>query len=375
MATQDEIQYGPYGALRRRSSLAPKTQSTGINIRSQLTPYAQAYIGEQAARQIPVAPPAPSAPSAGYETLRDVGEGNTSDTPTSGQFGPMSEAERSLAGTITGGPVGWGMAAMGMDRPTGIAGRLGTGIANQGVKTGLSLAGVPTFGPSVVSLMGKLALGYDALRSRLGVNPAIGYVGPTQADLQSVTDKFGAYAGRTAAAQAAARENDPGYDIGSRIGGPAGYAETPAAPSVGNPDLNPTGVSVPAGQFGPMGGNEPGSTLGQGVDMGENAETGGYAGLGMGGPGGYGDSGNGSQGGTTDGSRGGSDVGSDAAGTGGGWGKGGFKNFTRPTRIKVGERGTEFGVFVPKTMEKKGIQPRELMVLRGLLQALKKLGA
>jgi len=55
------------------------------------------------------------------------------------------------------------------------------------------------------------------------------------------------------------------------------------------------------------------------------------------------------------------------------WGKGGVGTFGRRTRITVGER-PEKGIFIPKAMEAKGIQPRELIVLRGLLQALKRLG-
>jgi len=211
-----------------------------------------------------------------------------------------------------------------------------------------------------------LALGWDKLAKYMSWNP--GYrsiIDLSPVEAQSLADKYG-YGQPTGMPGVKA----PGGVVGGVSVGPSGVGTTgPSAtpgPKVENPDMpsfedtNPWGGVPSAESFG--------GGWGMSQDPGVNTSS-----MGLGEAVGIvgGDS-------PSDSTGGKSDTGGVGEGMGGHsgsdtWAKGGVGTFGRRTRITVGER-PEKGIFIPKAMEAKGIQPRELIVLRGLLQALKRLG-
>jgi hypothetical protein len=384
MAALDTIQYGPYADLRRKSALSPKTQGPGINSTPAINPNLVSYLAATAAQ--PTAQPTtqPTAYGQGaYSALTQDPSGSGTTSPDmGGQFGDMTKDERASLSTITGGPAGWAQSALGIDNPDGfLGGLMASGVrsaVNKGVSMGMETMGVPSpFG--ALGVMGSIVQGIESLKDKLGLNAVRGFSSPTEADMQSVTDTHGAYAGaaaRAAAAQAASNWNNAiTTEWGTPLAGhefagptePGGWVNgSPPSPSVGyqdNPnDPNPGGVSGPAGGWGNA---NPGS-IGPGQAPGDARAAG--------------ETGSGAEGGgQNDGSRGGTDQSSDASGRGGGWARGGVSKVRRTSKATYGEEGPEDAIFIPQKgskydMTKPGLQGNEVQVLQGLLRALAQLG-
>jgi hypothetical protein len=257
------------------------------------------------------------------------GTDSTGDGP--GMSGSMTDAERATLSAIAGGPVGWGSLTGAYDNPTGIAGGVAKTVANTALGAGLTALGSTMPNPaSVLSMIGNLTLGLDkSIKSLFGPQEQVA-VAPTEADLQSASDKFG-FGMPTGFGVTAGMPGLGGVTVGPRGTGTTGPSDdrtTPEAPSVTNPE-----------------------SLGGSVDAGQS-DTAGTA-----------DS--------TGGSRGGTD-GPDRK-------RGGVFRASRPKteRITWGERGTapggrsgETAIFIPDRFQLPGLQDNERVVRSALRRSL-----
>ncbi len=245
-------------------------------------------------------------------------------SPNAGQ----SPYQALLGGTMTTEPGG------------GLGGRGITGTAQYGPMTGKEL------GSLWGGTLGNKAMGYG-ISSLIAGSPQV----PSPMSFASLAPK--------AAISVASL-------LSSLFGGVRGYDREFGVPT----DVDIQGIRDLQGAYAATEAEGQRGSMGQGVDMSENAETGSYAGMGMGGPGGYGEGdSSGGYGGDTGGFGGDSMGDSGGYGDAGGYAKGGVKTFRKPSRPLVGEAGEEKGIFVPERMKKKGIQGKERQVRRGLKSA------
>lgn len=311
--------------------------------------------------------------------------------------------EDQLNATIKAGDTpGGGMGAEGRGGP----GTSGSGPEGYGPMGPTESAVVGVLGALSPSIMGVNPFGVMSLASQLadlmGVQPTEFAPSLSPADIQGLTDAFGAYAGaqaeaaareaaadqaaREAAAEAMARETEDPAESALGPGSAATLGDPVSEPGVRNPDSPETGWGTTHGGYGSpaegsqragYGGEDP---SGFGVGVGPGGTVGGPGGTSSGGVGVGGDSASGTGGADAGGSGGTGGTGAGDSGSGGGPGGeaggralGGVDKVNKPTRVTFGEYGPETAIFIPEHMKRPGLQPKEASVIRALDQLLREL--